>query len=60
MSTVTFVVKSEMTRSARFQLLADPVGSLTTYESDAVRIEPGDQLHWTLSANLLHSALFVF
>ena len=58
--TETFVVKSEMTRTGQFHLLADPVGSLTTYDSGEVRIEPGDQVRWTLAANLTHSAIFVF
>ncbi len=58
--TETFVMKSEMTRSVEFRLLADPIGSLETYQSDPVRIEPGDQIRWTLTADLDHSFIFVF
>lgn len=60
MSTVGFVIESEMTRSLQFQLVADPIGALEVYSSDRVRIEPGDQIHWTLSAKLTNSAIFVY
>ena len=60
MSTQIFTIKSEMTRSSEFQLMADPVGALDVYHSDPVRIEPGDQIHWTLASNLVHSGIFVY
>ena len=59
-ATRSFTIESEMTRSTTFQLIADPIGVLEEYRSHMVRIEPGDQIQWTLGANLTHSALFVF
>ena len=60
MSTQTFRMRSEMMRSTQVRLVADPIGVFETYESEILRIEPGDQIKWTLSASLTNSAIFVF
>ena len=60
MSTQTFRMRSEMMRSTQVRLVADPIGVIETYESEILRIEPGDQIKWTLSASLTNSAIFVF
>ncbi len=59
MNTVTFVVTSDMTGAAQFQLLADPIGGPESFTSLPLRIEPGDVVEWRLAANLTHSAIFV-
>mgnify|MGYP006293178133 CR=1 FL=1 len=47
--TATFVVPSGMVAAAdRIQLLADPVGSTTTFRSSPVLVRPGDVVEWTV------------
>ncbi len=60
MQTARFVLSTEMTGSTQLRLMADPVGSLETFTSEPVRVEPGDQVQWRLANQLVQSAIFVF
>ncbi len=60
MQTGRFVLSTEMTGSTQLRLMADPVGSLETFTSEPVRVEPGDQVQWRLANQLVQSAIFIF
>ncbi len=60
MQTARFVLSTEMTGSTRLRLMADPVGSLGTFTSEPLRVEPGDQVQWRLANELVQSAIFIF
>ena len=61
MGTATFPIPRSWVRgSASLRLLADPVGSVTTFSSDAVIVWPGDALEWRLVQPLRHSTLRIF